>query len=218
MNKNTNDYFAQTLTQVLEETGTNMGNALVLDHLAKNGTVTIEEAEFFHNLTTEVLTEAAEDFIPETIEVLTEDEMADQMAQAAPVADGGPEGEIFYDKAGNAYMFSGGQMIPVDGDDDGQIDPTDPTDPTMDAQQAGGDDMQQAPVMESELVQLENGNYLFEGEEFTQEELDAEVTALEESEQTPEEIQESEQTPVENIPEIIEESDNIVAKILANLR
>jgi len=86
----------------------------------------------------------------------------------------------------------------------------------MDAQQAGGDDMQQAPVMESELVQLENGNYLFEGEEFTQEELDAEVTALEESEQAPEAPVEN--TPVENTPEIIEESDNIVAKILANLR
>lgn len=119
-----NEFFAQTLAGVLEETATNLGNAMVLNHLATKGSITLEEATFFHNLVTEVITEAAEDFIPDSIEI-------DDTAPAAPV-------ELF-DSVGNKYLFQDGQLVPadgtatadvdgdVDGDGDGMAMPTDGT-------------------------------------------------------------------------------------------
>ena len=105
-----NEYFAQTLASVLEETSTNMGNAMVLNHIAEKGSVTIEESEFYHNLCTDIITEAAEDFIPDTVEV------PDAPEPEAPI-------ELF-DAVGNKYVFQDGQLIPVDGDqdDDGMPD------------------------------------------------------------------------------------------------
>jgi len=102
-----NEYFAQTLAGVLEETATNMGNALALEHLGKNGVLTIEEASFFHNLTYDVITEAAEDFIPDTLDV------PDAPEPSAPIE--------LYDAVGNKYVFQDGQLIPVD--NDGDVDP-----------------------------------------------------------------------------------------------
>lgn len=115
-----NEYFAQTLAGVLEETSTNMGNAMVLDHLAKNGTVSIEEAEFYHNLCTDVITEAAEDFIPDTIDV------PDAPEDDAPID--------LFDAVGNHYIFQNGQLIPADDQDpdadpDAQVDDGQPVDP-----------------------------------------------------------------------------------------
>ena len=97
-----NEYFAQTLAGVLEETSTNMGNSMVLGHLSKNGTVTLEEAEFYHNLCADVITEAAEDFIPDELNV------PDAEEELPPI-------ELF-DAVGNKYVFQDGQLIPVDGE------------------------------------------------------------------------------------------------------
>jgi len=163
-----NEYFAQTLAQVLEETSSNMANQMTLDHLAKNGAVTLEEAEFFQTLCTDVITEAAEDFIPDTVEV------PDAPEEQAPM-------ELF-DAVGNKYVFQDGQLIPVDDtqDDDGMQDG---------AQDGDGD----LPV-------------------------DAEPAPEAEPDTAPDTMQESTIVgDVENV-DILEESDSVVAKILANLK
>ncbi len=146
-----NEYFAQTLAQVLEETSTNMANEMTLDHLASKGNITLEEAEFYQSLCTEVITEAAEDFIPDTVDV------PDAPEAMAPI-------ELF-DAVGNKYIFQDGQLIPVDADQDDDVDPD------ADVAPVDGDQVA-APVQESTNVNAE----------------------------------------------ILEESDSVVAKILANLK
>lgn len=160
-----NEYFAQTLAEVLEETASNMGNKMVLDHLSKNGTVSFEEAEFYKTLCMEVLTEAADEFIPEELDV------PEAPAPEAPI-------ELF-DAVGNKYLFQNGQLIPVDAEEE-EMAPEEPEMAPEDAPEAAPE---AAPVQESTEV---------EGE------------VLEESE-----------APVE---EIIEESNQIVARILANMK
>lgn len=162
-----NEYFAQTLGEVLEETSMNMGNAMVLSHLQKNGSVTLEEANFYHNLVTDVITEAAEDFIPDELDV-----------PDAPVADAPIE---LYDAVGNKYVFQDGQLIPVDASEDELADDQMDVDADPDA-----DPDAAAPVDESTEV-----------------------------------VTESEEVPAvegEEVPEVLEESDVIVARILANIK
>jgi hypothetical protein len=55
------------VSNVLEETTNFVTNRLVMESLLRNGKVTIEEANFFHSLSKDVITEAAEDFIPDTV-------------------------------------------------------------------------------------------------------------------------------------------------------
>ena len=55
------------VASVIEETTNFVTNRLVMESLLKNGKVTLEEASFFNNLAKEVITEAAEDFIPDTV-------------------------------------------------------------------------------------------------------------------------------------------------------
>ena len=55
------------VASVIEETTNFVTNRLVMESLLKNGKVTLEEANFFNTLAKEVITEAAEDFIPETV-------------------------------------------------------------------------------------------------------------------------------------------------------
>lgn len=94
--------------QALEETTNMLTEALTLRHLATYGTVTIEESTFYRNLTSAVITEAAEDFIPDEVET-------------ADIPDGGDAIEL-YDAAGNCYLFdpNTGSLTPCDapvGDD-----------------------------------------------------------------------------------------------------
>jgi len=162
-----NEYFAQTLAGVLEETSTNMGNAMVLNHLSKHGTVTLEEAEFYHGLCTDVITEAAEDFIPDEIEVPEQEEAL-------------PPIELF-DAVGNKYVFQDGQLIPVDGDQD--------DDGMSDDQEVQGDlpvdaDPETAQYAESETVDDKDDNDVLEesGAVVTESEVIAEESeVLEES-------------------------------------
>lgn len=142
-----NEYFAQTLASVLEETSTNMGNAMILGHLSKNGSVTLEEAEFYHNLCADVITEAAEDFIPDELNV------PDAEPEMEPIE--------LYDAVGNKYVFQDGQLIPVEGDveDEGEGDYVGDQDvgdagmAPQEAPQAYQESEEVAPVIEeSEIV------------------------------------------------------------------
>ena len=189
------EYFAQTLASVLEETSTNMGNAMILNHLSKNGAVTLEEAEFYHNLCTDVITEAAEDFIPDEIDV--PDDQGDVPADQGDVpadqgdvpADQGDDDALppieLFDAVGNKYVFQDGQLVPVDDDQDA----TDDVDQDAAADDAAvpDDTTNQGDYQESEVV-------------------DEKAPVIEESEGIAEES------------EILEESSTVVARILANLK
>jgi hypothetical protein len=58
------------LQNTLEEAANLMTDRMVLRSLAKNGSITLEEADFFDGLTRRVVTEAAEEFVPD--ELITE--------------------------------------------------------------------------------------------------------------------------------------------------
>jgi len=183
-----NEYFAQSLAQVLEETSTNMGNAMILDHLSKKGSVTLEEAEFYHNLCTDVITESAEDFIPDTLEVPEAPE------ESAPI-------ELF-DAVGNKFVFDNGNLIPVENDAP-EMDAGEEMAPEMEAapEEAPEPEMEEAPVQESEEVTepvIEESAVI---EPLEEAEVEAEVEAEAETE-----------------TEVLEESDTVVARILANLK
>ena len=74
---------AKEVSSVLEEATGIVTNRLVMENLLKNGKVTIEEATFLNKIAAEVITEAAEDFIPDSIEV--PDAPVEESTQAAPV-------------------------------------------------------------------------------------------------------------------------------------
>jgi hypothetical protein len=63
------DVLVQNLSAVLEETANLMVDRIVLENLAKNGKVSLEEAEFYNALVNRVITEAAEEFIPESLDI-----------------------------------------------------------------------------------------------------------------------------------------------------
>jgi hypothetical protein len=219
-----NEYFAQTLAQVLEETSTNMGNAMILDHLAKKGIVSIEEAEFYHNLCADVITEAAEDFIPDTLDV-----------PEAPEAMAPME---LYDAVGNKYVFQDGDLIPVDGDEDG-MNPEDEGIPAEAPAEVPAPEA--APVVPAPVVPAPEEEQYTEGSEIattvlndtattpiagvtTAEDTSGEGTVgtvLEGEDIAPEvdEVAIEESTVIaDEAPALLEESDNVVARILANLR
>ena len=167
-----NEYFAQTLAEVLEETSTNMGNQMVLNHLSNAGSITLEESEFYHRLCTEVITEAADEFMPEELDV---PEAPAPAPAEAPI-------ELF-DAVGNKYIFQNGQLIPVENEveDDGMGEAPAP---------------EAAPVMESTEVN---------------------ETPIEES-TTVETVEGEAEVVTEEEPEVLEESSQIVARILANMK
>ena len=219
-----NEYFAQTLAQVLEETSTNMGNAMILDHLAKKGTVSIEEAEFYHNLCADVITEAAEDFIPDTLDVPEAPEAPEAMAPME-----------LYDAVGNKYIFQDGDLIPVDGDEDG-MNPEDEGIPAEAPAEVPAPEVAPvAPTVNPEeqytegseiatTVLNDNATTPIAGVT-TAEDTSGEGTVgtvLESEEVAPEadaeEVVEESTVIADEAPALLEESDNVVARILANLR
>lgn len=132
--QNINAYMAQALGQTLEETTDLLTESLTLRHLQKYGSVTLEESTFYHNLSATIITEAAEDFIPDEVETMDP-------------ADVGEAVEL-YDAAGNCYLYdsSTGSLTPCDapaeGGDMGAA-PVDPVDPAEEP----------APVTESTVVE-----------------------------------------------------------------
>lgn len=97
--RNVTPHMAAIVGQVLEETTSMISESLILRHLAKYGSVNLEEASFYQNLASQVITEAADEFIPEEVE--TEDPM---------------DSLELYDAAGNCYLFdpNTGSLTPVD--------------------------------------------------------------------------------------------------------
>lgn len=106
--RNVTPHMAAMVGQVLEETTSMISESLILRHLAKYGSVNLEEASFYQNLVGQVITEAADEFIPEEVE--TEDPM---------------DGLELYDAAGNCYLFdpNTGSLTPVDMPADEEIAP-----------------------------------------------------------------------------------------------
>jgi hypothetical protein len=83
---------SQEVAAVLEEATGIVTNRLVMESLLKNGKVTIEEATFLNKLASEVITEAAEDFIPDSIEVpdAPVQETVEESVQAEPAQEQAP--------------------------------------------------------------------------------------------------------------------------------
>jgi len=57
------------LQATLEETANLMADRIILESLAKHGKITLEEAEFYDSLVRRVVTEAAEEFVPEELPI-----------------------------------------------------------------------------------------------------------------------------------------------------
>lgn len=97
--QNVTPHMAAMVSKVLEETTSTISESLILRHLAKYGSVNLEESSFYQNLASQVITEAADEFIPEEVE--TEDPM---------------DALELYDAAGNCYLFdpNTGSLTPVD--------------------------------------------------------------------------------------------------------
>jgi len=72
-------YMAADVAAVIEETSNFLTNRLVMNTLVTQGKVSVEEAQYFKTLATEVLTEAAEEIIPDYIEV-------DDIQESAPAS------------------------------------------------------------------------------------------------------------------------------------
>ncbi len=85
------------LKNSLEEASNYITDRLILESLAKNGSISLEEAEFFDAFIKRIITEAAEDFVPDEIQ-----------APAQPI--------LLTDEAGNAYMYQPdtGDLVPVE--------------------------------------------------------------------------------------------------------
>ena len=132
--QNINAYMAQALGQTLEETTDLLTESLTLRHLQKHGSVTLEEATFYHNLSATIITEAAEDFIPDEVETMDP-------------ADAGEAVEL-YDAAGNCYLYdpSTGSLTPCDAPAEGGD--------MGDAPQAPAEEP--APVVESTTIVTES--------------------------------------------------------------
>ena len=97
--QNVTPHMAAMVSKVLEETTSTISESLILRHLAKYGSVNLEESSFYRNLASQVITEAADEFIPEEVE--TEDPM---------------DALELYDAAGSCYLFdpNTGSLTPVD--------------------------------------------------------------------------------------------------------
>ena len=87
--------------KVLDNSITYLTESMILDYLAKHGSITLEESELFCNMVTKVITEASSDFIPEEVDV----------PDAAAVED---DSLRLFDQAGNEYVFQDGQLIPLE--------------------------------------------------------------------------------------------------------
>ena len=124
----TYEKMGQDLREILENVQNDITKSLVIKHLEKNGVVTLDEATFFAKLSSEVLTEASGDFIPDTIQILEDEDMVpvDAAGGAEGAGDVDPSGAIvLFDEAGNKYLFQDGQLVPADddADDNAPVDP-----------------------------------------------------------------------------------------------
>jgi len=99
------ELFVADLQATLQETANIMADRVILESLAKNGKISLEEAEFYDTLVRRVITEAAEDFVPEKLEmtVIEENEGGEPMKLTG--------------EDGTVYMFNPAtcELTPIDG-------------------------------------------------------------------------------------------------------
>lgn len=122
---NLKEIFVADLKATLEETASIMADRVILESLAKNGSVSLEEAEFYDSLVRRVITEGAEEFVPESLDLSYLQEMADMEAAEAEAAENGAfanEGDpmagdimILTDEEGATYQYNPvtGELTPV---------------------------------------------------------------------------------------------------------
>jgi len=101
------ELFVADLQATLEETASIMADRVILESLAKNGNISLEEAEFYDKLVRRVITEAAEEFVPEKLEIPVIEE-AEGMG-GEPMKLTGEDGTV--------YMFNPAtcELTPIDG-------------------------------------------------------------------------------------------------------
>jgi len=92
------------LQATLEEAANLMADRIILESLAKHGKITLEEAEFYDSLVRRVVTEAAEEFVPDSLPV-------EQFIQEAA------EPMILTGEDGTVYQFNPAtcELTPVEG-------------------------------------------------------------------------------------------------------
>lgn len=158
------ELFVADLQATLEETANLMADRVILEALAKHGKITIEEAEFYDALVRRVVTEAAEEFVPERLPV-------EQFIQEAG------EPMILTGEDGTVYSFDPAtcELTPIDAGEEGDMEV---------APEMGG-----APMAESEEAGEEAGELVEEASEKASEKASEEI--VEESETTDEELTES---------------------------
>jgi uncharacterized protein YerC len=98
------ELFVADLQATLEETASIMADRLILESLAKSGNITLEEAEFYDSLVRRVITEAAEEFVPDRLDV-------------AKYLSEGEGMKTLTDEDGVVYTFNQAtcELVPVEG-------------------------------------------------------------------------------------------------------
>ena len=98
------------LKATLEETSNIMADRVILESLAKNGSISLDEAEFYDSLVRRVVTEAAEEFVPESLNMPVLEEMG--MPAGAP-----GEAMVLTGEDGTVYNFDPAtcELTPVEG-------------------------------------------------------------------------------------------------------
>ena len=148
-----NDFIAATLTEAADIAATRISQNFALNQIAENGSCTLEEAQNMYELAHRVLTEGAEDMIPENLDIPTDatddqDPTAEQDAAVDSDVDASAagddldlsdlEGIILPDSEGNQYIIQGGILVPYEEDDSDSVVPAGDT--PNDGQSAGADD------------------------------------------------------------------------------
>jgi hypothetical protein len=102
------DLFVADLKATLEEAANIMADRVILESLAKRGSITLEDADFYDGLVRRVVTEAAEEFVPEKLELPLIQEGAEGMG-GEPMKLTGEDGTV--------YMFNPAtcELTPVEG-------------------------------------------------------------------------------------------------------
>jgi len=134
-----NDALSRGLVSVIEETSDYLTDILTKNALLKNGSVTLQEAAFFKELSKEVLTEASEELLPD--EVALDDG-----------TDTDTDGDlILTDQSGNEYVYDAntGSLSMVNGDTTDVTPDVDSADEAL----STPDDIQDPDALtESELI------------------------------------------------------------------
>lgn len=130
---------AEVLPLVLETTSADLKSKLIARTILENGFINLEEAEFLCSIVDTLITEGAEEFIPDEIEVPEEDLEQNELPT-----------ELF-DADGNKYIVSNGMIVPAgteNGEEAPEVDEVDPAAVEEEAGDTDGDgdsDAEEAP-------------------------------------------------------------------------